>query len=130
MSKQYGANQYKTTSVATANRGQILIMLYEAAIRHTKRATECIEKKNVPGKGAAIGKVHDIITELVTTLDFNQGGEVARELERLYNFIAEQLLKANMENSTEKLKSVQRILETLLDGWRGAVEQVNKGASK
>lgn len=126
MSGKYGANQYKQTQVATANRGQILIMLYEAAIQNVKKATIAIEKKDIPAKGMAIGKVHDIINELVNTLDFNVGGDIARELERLYNFITEQLVKANLENSKENLQTVQKLLETLLSGWRVAVEETNK----
>lgn len=130
MSKNYGANQYKQTSITTANRGQILMMLYEAAIRHVKKATECIEKKDISGKGAAIGKAHDIINELVTTLDFDVGGQIARDLERLYNYMTEQLLKANLENSVVALKGVEKLLETLLEGWRGAVDQLGKGAPR
>lgn len=130
MSNRAGANQYRQTAVTTANRGQILLMLYEAAIRNLKKAVECIHQKDIPGKGEAIGKTHDIINELVTTLDFDQGGDIARELERLYNFMTEQLLKGNLENSVERLASVQKLLETLLDGWRGAVTEFNKGATK
>jgi flagellar protein FliS len=127
MSNGYGANQYKQTAVKTANRGQILLMLYEGAIKNVKMATLAIERKDIPAKGMYIGKAHDIINELTATLDFEVGGEIARNLERLYNFIVEQLVKANLENSMEPLAAVQKVLETLLEGWRGAVEQVNKG---
>src|SRR3954462_7517551 len=113
MSGNYGSNQYKQTAVKTANRGQLLIMLYEAAIQNVKKATIATENKEYSKKGAAIGKAHDIINELLNTLDFEVGGSVARDLERLYNFIIEQLVKANIDNSIEKLKSVQKILETL-----------------
>jgi flagellar protein FliS len=127
MSNGYGANQYKQTAVKTANRGQILLMLYEGAIKNVKMATIAIERKDVAQKGLYIGKAHDIINELTATLDFEVGGEIARNLERLYNFIVEQLVKANLESSKEPLAAVQKILETLLEGWKGAVEQVNKG---
>jgi flagellar protein FliS len=127
MAGNYGANQYKQTSVTTANRGQILIMLYEAAIRNVKKASASIEKKDLKTKGMSIGKAHDIINELINTLDFDVGGDIARNLERLYTFIIEQLVKANAENSKEPLLAIQSILETLLSGWREAVAQVNKG---
>lgn len=125
-----GANAYKKTGIQTASRGQILIMLYEAAIQNVKKAAVCIEKKDLAGKGLLIGKTHDIITELTSTLNHEVGGDIARDLERLYNFIGEQLLKANMESSIERLQTVQKLLETLLSGWKGAVEQVQKGAVK
>jgi flagellar protein FliS len=129
MSNPYGANQYKQMAVKTASRGQLLIMLYEAAISNLKKAMAAMDQKNIAAKGMAIGKTHEIINELMNTLNFEVGGNIARDLERLYNFMAEQLVKGNAENSKEALQTVQKLLETLLDGWRVAVEQVNKGAA-
>lgn len=127
MSSNYGAKQYKQMAVKTANRGQLLIMLYEAAIQNVKKATAAIDRKDLTTKGAAIGKAHDILNELTNTLDFEVGGDIARDLERLYTFMIEQLIKSNVEMSKEPLLSVQKLLETLLSAWRVAVEQVNKG---
>jgi flagellar protein FliS len=98
-------------------------MLYEAAIQNIKKAQACIDKGDIAGKGQAITKTHDIVNELATTLNFEVGGDVARDLERLYNFMAGQLVKANMESSKEALESVRKMLQTLLDGWRIAVTQ-------
>jgi len=130
MAGNQGANQYKQMSIKTANRGQLLVMLYEAAIQNVKKAAVAIEKKDIATKGTCIGKAHDIINELSNTLDFEIGGDIARELERLYNFMTEQLVKANLENSVESLRGVDKILNTLLDAWRQAVDQVNKGIVK
>ncbi len=126
MSNGYGANQYKQTSIKTANPGAILIMLYEAAIKNVKLAAIAIDKKDMANKGVYIGKAHDIINELNNTLNFEVGGEIALNLERLYNFMTEHLVAANIENSKDKLSAVQKILENLLEGWKGAVAQVNK----
>jgi flagellar secretion chaperone FliS len=125
MAGNYGANQYKQMAITTANRGQILIMLYEKAIQNVKKATVCIDKKDIAGKGVALGKAHDIVNELMNTLDFEIGGNIARDLERLYHFMAEQLVKANIENSKACLETVQKLMETLLSGWKEAVKQVN-----
>ena len=130
MSNNYGANHYKQMSIKTASRGQLLIMLYESAIQNVKKATKALNENNIAAKGTAIGKVHDIINELLNTLDFEVGGDIARELERLYNFMLQQLISANIENSKEKLMCVQKLLETLLEAWREAVEQMNKGTAK
>jgi flagellar protein FliS len=126
MAGNYGANQYKQMSIKTANRGQILIMLYEAAIQHVKRASLAIEKNDRNAKGVAIGKAHDIINELMNTLDFEAGGQIATDLERLYQFMTEQLVKANIENNQKLLEDVSKNLITLLAAWKEAVEQVNK----
>jgi flagellar secretion chaperone FliS len=127
MAGNQGANQYKQMAVKTANRGQILIMLYEAAIQNVKKAADALDKRDIAAKGVAIGKAHDIINELMNTLDFEIGGNIARDLERLYAFMTEQLVKANLENSKAYLENVQKLLEKLLSGWREAVKQVNTG---
>lgn len=125
-----GANQYKQMAVKTANRGQILIMLYEGAIQNVKKATAAIERGDTGAKGIAIGKAHDIVNELANTLDFEVGGAIAQDLNRLYHFMTEQLLKANLENSKDRLQTVAKLLETLLSGWKEAVAQANKGTTK
>jgi flagellar protein FliS len=127
MAGNQGANHYKQMAIKTATRGQLLIMLYEAAIQNVKKATAAIDKKDIVAKGVGIGKAHDIINELLNTLNFEVGGAIAQDLERLYNFMTEQLVKANIENNKEILISVQKLLETLLVGWREAVDKVNKG---
>jgi flagellar protein FliS len=124
-----GANQYKQTSIKTASRGQILIMLYEGAIRNVRKASDCIDKKDLAGKGMAIGKAHDIISELQATLDFSVGGDIARNLENLYIFMLEQLIKANVSNTKEPLQTVEKLLRNLLDAWRVAVDQFNRNPS-
>ena len=124
-----GANAYKRMSVTTATPGQVLVMLYEAAIRYTKRAIEGIERGDIALKGESIGKVHDIVNELSNSLNFELGGKIAEDLERIYAFMVDQLIKANTENKREPLDAVLKNLDTLLQGWRTAVEKVNKGQS-
>ena len=128
----YGFNAYKQTSVGTASREQILLMLYEAAIKHTKKAISAIESNNVAEKGMAIGKLQDIVNELNNSLNHKVGGEISKNLEQLYNYISEQSTEANIKNDVEPLKSVQKILETLFDAWKEAVAEVKKtgGAPK
>lgn len=125
MTINYGLNKYKQTHVTTANRGQILLMLYEGAIRFTKIAITAIQKKNLAEKGTYILKVQDIINELTVTLNHDVGGDVSRELERLYNYMIDQLTEANLKNDTKPLEAILKLLETLYEGWRSAVQQVN-----
>ncbi len=126
----YGAKNYKQMSITTASPTQILIMLYEGAIQNVKKAILAIEQKNLADKGKYIGKTHDIINELTVSLNHEVGGQVAKDLERLYNFMVTQLLKANVDNTAEPLVAVQKNLETLLDGWKGAVAQFQKDAKR
>ena len=126
MSQKTGYHKYKQTSIETAGREKILLMLYEGAIKFTKKAILAAEQKNIAERATNICRAYDIILELNNTLDHKVGGELARNLEQLYMFLTDQLSKANLEQSAEPLKVVLRILETLYDGWAQAVEQLRK----
>jgi flagellar protein FliS len=117
-------NAYRKTSVTTASKEQILIMLYEAAINHLKRASESCQKNDYATKGVAVGKAHDIVNELSNTLDFEVGGEVARNLENLYMFIIQLITQGNIQNDSTKFDQARKIMENLLEGWKGAVAQL------
>ena len=117
-------NAYRQTAVTTASKEQVLIMLYEAAIKHLKKAAECTQNKDLVGKGVAVGKAHDIINELNNTLDYKIGGDIAKNLERLYSFMVEQITKGNLENNPVYFDQARKLMESLLEGWRGAVAQI------
>lgn len=126
MSNNYGVNKYKQTSVTTASRGQVLLMLYEGSMRYCRLAIEAIQAKNLADKGKYILKIQDIINELALTLDHSIGGEISKELERLYNFMIDQITEANIKNEVKPLEITLKLLDTLYQGWLGAVQQVNK----
>ncbi len=116
--------KYKTTSIQSASREKILLMLYEGAIKFVKLAILAVENNNVKDKCENIGRAYDIILELNNTLDHKVGGDVAKNLEQLYQFMIEQLIKANTQNDVESLKTVQKLLETLHDGWVQAIQKL------
>jgi flagellar protein FliS len=118
--------KYKTTSVQSASREKILLMLYEGAIRFTKLAIKAIEEKKIADRGVNIGRAFDIIMELNNTLDHKVGGKVAEQLEQLYMFMMEQYTKANISGNQEPLHSNLKILQTLYDGWVQAIEKIKK----
>lgn len=127
MSNPNRSNAYRQAAVTTASPEQILLMLYEAAIRNVRKAMDSLDSKDLAGKGVFIGKTHDIINELTNTLNFEIGGDIAKNLERLYTYMTDALVKANLENSKEPLQEVLKMLESLLGAWKDAVQQVRKG---
>lgn len=118
--------KYKTTSIQSASREKLLLMMYEAAIKHTKLGIIAAEKKQIAERGMNIGRVYDIILELNNTLDHKVGGEISRNLEQLYMYMTDQLTKANLTGDPQYLKNCLKILETLYDGWTKAIEQLKK----
>lgn len=127
----YGLGAYKKTSVNTASKEQILLMLYQAAIKNCKKSIEAIDSNEIAKKGEFIGKLQDIVIELNNSLDFEVGGDVARELSSLYDYILYASTQANMNLDKEPLEGCLNVLTTLYDGWREAIkslkDQPNKG---
>lgn len=118
--------KYKTTSVQSASKEKLLLMLYEGAIRFIKQAILAVEKKDIAGRGLNIGRAYDIVVELSNTLNFEAGGDLAKNLEQLYMFVTEQLTKANVKNDKKPLEDALKIMETLYTGWVGAVEKLKR----
>lgn len=122
--------KYKTTSIQSASREKLLLMMYEGAIKFLKLAIVACEEKKIAERGMNIGRAYDIVLELNNTLDHNVGGEIAKNLEQLYMFITEQLTKANISGDPQYLRTSLQIMETLYGGWVKAVEQLKKDAPK
>lgn len=120
----YGLGAYKKTSVETASKEQILLMLYQAAIKNCKKGIEAIEQKNVAKKGEYIGKMQDIIVELSNSLDFEVGGDVAKELASLYDYILYSSTQANIKLDKTQLEGCLKVLNTLYDGWTEAIKNL------
>ena len=106
-------NKYKQTSVLSASREQILLMLYEGAMKFTKLAIQAIENHQIAERGKNIIRAFDIILELQATLDHKVGGELAGQLEQLYVFMMDQYTKANIKGDAEPLRANLKVLENL-----------------
>src|SRR5512138_1736327 len=93
-------NTYQKTAVETAEPLQLIIMCYDAAIRDLKEAKSLHEKNDMDEAYRKIRHAQDIITELLVALDYEKGGDIARNLNRLYNFVLKQLIGINSRNDT------------------------------
>lgn len=124
MSNPY--QKYKQTSIQSASREKILLMLYEGAIKFTKLGIKACEEKKIADRGYNIGRAYDIIMELNNTLDHKVGGEIASHLEQLYMYVMEEYTKANISGKPEHLRNALKIIENLYQGWLGAVEKIKK----
>jgi flagellar protein FliS len=119
-------DKYKTTSIQSASREKLLLMLYEGAIRFMKQALIALDKKDIAGRGINIGRAFDIVNELNNTLNHAAGPEIAKNLEQLYMFVSEQLTKCNATGQRKPLEDAIRIMETLYSGWVEAIEKLKR----
>ncbi len=118
--------KYKVNSVQTASREKILLMLYESAIKFTKKAIFACEQKDISGRGYNIGRAFDIVNELNNSLNHSVSAELCKNLEQLYMFITDQYVQANITGSAKPLTDALKILETLEQGWIQATEKIKK----
>lgn len=116
---------YKETSIKTASGGKLVVMLYDAAIRQLSIATDilCGKGKELDKVNNAVLRVQDIITELMASLDFDKGGDIAKNLFSLYMFFNQQLMNANMSKDPEPLKQVLKMMTELRASWATIVEK-------
>ena len=115
--------QYKQTQIDTTPKEQILVMLYEGAVRFLHLAKEGFAENNIEKIHNNIIKVQNIITEFQVNLDMEAGGEFSQTLFDLYEFLSRQLVKANVRKDTEALDIVIKHMTELRDTWKQAVKQ-------
>lgn len=120
------AQQYQNNQIATASREQILIMLYDGAIRFSKQAKRAIESNDKASKGKFIGKTVAIISEFSNSLDHDIGGDIATNLDALYNFMLNELSRANINDDTGPIDTVCSMLCELRATWAEAIQINNR----
>lgn len=103
--------------IEAASPHRLIQMLMEGALDKIAIAKGHMQQGNVAEKGAHISWAIAIIDGLKTSLDKSAGGEIAENLDALYEYMQNQLLRANIDNSVEKLDEVSRLILTIKDGW-------------
>jgi flagellar protein FliS len=111
---------YTDGSLFSGNPLNQVIALYQGALDATNQAERALSARDIMGRGKAINKATAILTELLISLDDERGGEISKNLKRLYCYMQTQLLKAHARQVAEPIIEVSALLTTLLEGWRGA----------
>jgi len=113
-----GFNVYQETAVSTQNRGRLIVMLYDGAIKFLRQALDDLRRGDMVAKGRHINKAQDILFELNTVLDMEKGGQIAQNLRALYNFMQRHLTQANIRKDSKMIEEVIALLEELNQSWR------------
>ncbi|MCL2801917.1 MAG: flagellar export chaperone FliS [Treponema sp.] len=131
MSYKNASSTYKETRIKTAGQGQLIVMLYDEAIKQLTRAAELLELNNTekkdPGRiehiNKAVMKAEEIITELIVSLDFEQGGDIAGSLFSLYTWFNRELVEANINHDISRMLTVKDMLSDLRNTWSAIANQ-------
>jgi len=110
-------SQYQNNQVLTATPEQILIMLYDGAIRFSHQAIQAINAGDKQTQNTKIGRAMAIVCELSNTLDHKIGGEIAADLDALYGFMIKEFTRANIEGDPQALETVVNLLSELREAW-------------
>ncbi len=127
-SNKSGANAYAhvgvETGVLAANPHKLIVMLFEGAMLAVNTAVRHMETGDIAAKGKSISKAIAIIENgLRASLDRKAGGEIAANLDALYEYMGNRLVRANLDNQVEMLHEVNRLLGELKGAWEAIGNQ-------
>ncbi len=117
MFEQNSYQAYEEASLVGSNPVRLVTALYKGAIDATVQAQRCFETGDIMGRSRAISKVVNILTELITSLDHQAGGEISANLKRLYSYMQQCLLAAHSEKRPELLAEVLKLLREMIEAW-------------
>lgn len=114
---------YKSTQIETASKEKILLMLYEGLIKYVRQARKALENDESQKAHDKLLQSQEIVTELISTLDMDVGGEIAEELYSLYDYVLHNLIQANVENDPSRLEDILPVLEELNEAWDEVINE-------
>ena len=118
-------NVYKQNSVNMASSQQLLLMLLDGAVKYTKIARLAILNKDIPRAHKELVRVQDIFLELMITMDKNTS--YMQDLYNLYDFIKNELAKANLRKDINTIDEVLPLIEEIRDMWYEVDKKIKSG---
>ncbi len=111
-------DSYKKSQVETADQLTLILMLYDRAILLLDKAKKEILEKKHEEKHHSLMKAHNIVYELIQSLDQDKGGEIAASLLQLYYFVVREILDADTNQNTKAIDNAKGILSELRESWK------------
>ncbi len=124
-----GYQVYQRSDVLTADSKRLVILCYEEAIRGLEQAKAHYLSRDYVAKGKAVQKTLDLLNHLRETLDFEKGGEIATQLDRLYGFMISHILKSDRKKDVNGFSQVGEMLGQLKSAWEEALYRQAGGPS-
>lgn len=119
-----GYQAYHHNAVATAAPEQLVVMLFDGALRFSRRAVTAYEAGQRPQATQAVGRVTSIVNELNATLDIEAGGEIARNLRSIYGFVNRHLVEAVRHSDPDRVRQAAVLLAELREAFAEASKEV------
>ncbi len=129
MAHQQQHKQYLRTQIQTASREQLVLMLFDGALRFCEQGKKALEQGDLEPGHVALTRAQEVVMELLYGVDRDKGGELADNLVRLYGYMLTCLVEANMRRNMSKVDEVKKILNELRDGWLQSMNQMKEAPS-
>jgi flagellar protein FliS len=118
MAYDLARNTYQEVEANASNGLQLVVMLYDGAIRFLNDASACIKRRDMAGKVLAVDRALAIIGELQATLKMDEGQHIAASLDGLYTYMTQRILDASLKLDPAAFEEVVTLLATLNSGWK------------
>ena len=118
-----GYEQYRKVQTQTGSRADLVLMLYQGAIRFMNQALAKLDTNDIEGIHNTLVRAQDIILELEMTLDIKAGGTMASRLADLYRYCLSLLVDANMKKVSSPVIEAKQIIQELESAWAEALKQ-------
>ncbi len=118
--------EYLKVKIQTASKEQLVLMLMDGVLRFSEQGRVAIENKDIEKKQFSLVRSQDIIIELLSGLNHELGGEISKNLSRLYTYAIKRLVEANIKNDTTCIDDIQNIFRNLREAWAIAMDNVNR----
>jgi flagellar secretion chaperone FliS len=124
-----GADAYRRMEAESRSPMELVVMLYDGAIRFVGDAKNAIARNDVRARTEATRRALDIVSELQNTLNVEEGGDIARELDRLYSYMSTKLLDVTRGDAAAA-EEIHKLLCTLRDGFSQAATSGTPAATR
>jgi flagellar protein FliS len=119
--------EYQKNAVVGASPLQLVIMLYDGALRAMELGKQAMSHKDLERQNSSIQKAQKIVLELTACLDLTLGGDVAKNLFALYTYVVEQLVEANVQDKPEPIDRAIKVISDLRESWVELERRVSTG---
>ena len=111
------AQAYRQVETESRSPLELVVMLYDGALRFLGEAAEAAERKDIRARSRAVSRTLAIVAELQSTLDLEKGGAIADQLDDLYTYITSRLLDVAIKNDVTAIEETRKLLAPVRDAW-------------
>jgi flagellar protein FliS len=117
-------NKYAQTQNATASKERLMVLLFEAGLRHIRSGAQALEERRFDDALLPLTKASDIVMELGRTLDHTRAPQLTSTLKDLYEFVNARIVSAAIANDQKSAREAERVFGPLVEGFQGAVAKL------